>query len=50
MQGFGDFKDWGYGEIQTDKPHYVSHLWTEHEVSSPEKKMFTGWLKLREYR
>ena len=41
LLGFGDFKGWRYGEILTDKPRYVAHLWAEHEVSSPEKKMLT---------
>ena len=49
LLGFGDFKGWRYGGIPTDRPHYVAHLWTEHEVSRPEKKMATDWLKLTEY-
>ena len=49
LLGFGEFKDWIYGEILTDKPRYVSHLWTENDRSSPGKKMFADWLKLTEY-
>ena len=49
LVGFVEFNDWSYGEILTDKPHYLSHLWTEHYGSSPEKKMFTGRLERTEY-
>ena len=49
LLGFGNYRDWRYGDVLTYKPNYVAYVCEESEETSQARKQFTEWIMLAEY-
>ena len=46
---FGEYHDWAYAEILSEKPHYEAYICMGSKEISEEQRQFQEWATLKEY-
>ena len=49
LLGFGNYHDWAYGGIMTNKPNYVTYISQESFDSSDAQHRFHEWATLKKF-